>query len=74
MTDFRVKRLLDGLNDGEYRPRPKGTGQKSVNIAQENGWIEGRKSKEDGRLPDLHRLTPEGVVARAAFTDCPSDG
>lgn len=65
MLTFLLVKLLKGLDEVDFRPRPKGTGQKSINVAAGNGWIESRKSSAAVPLPDLHRLTPWGArVAR----------
>lgn len=55
--------FLKSLDLTEPRRKPLGVGQKTVNIANEKGFIVSQASGSEARLPDLHCVTIVGVEA-----------
>lgn len=60
----RTEALLASLTRTTYRRCPKGVGQKTINLAADDGLIQSIKSRDDLRMPDLHRITDRGVAVR----------
>jgi len=59
----RMIAFLEALDQATYKERPTGVGQKTINLATEAEFITSKRSSQEQRLPDLHRLTPRGAAA-----------
>jgi hypothetical protein len=63
----RLIRLLGALDIFQFRATPSNVGQKTVNLATDQGWITSRRSRTSVRMPDVHRMTAAGAEALERF-------